>query len=213
MEPEPSQGPDAAPLEAGRHGKGPMELPPQRDGTDPAPPSGEGTRQPSATGEPPAGGRESPAPAPAEAAPAPRGEEQDVPPAPGCAPELPPDGNPPGDAGEKPPAEDGGSAAGAPAASPGGGAAGARAEPPQTRSPSREADFYCVKWITWKGERTPVITQSENGPCPLLAIMNVLFLQWKASGVRGAWGGSGSAPPRWPAARAGRRPQPPGAPR
>ncbi|XP_053224758.1 ubiquitin carboxyl-terminal hydrolase MINDY-1 [Podarcis raffonei] len=40
-------------------------------------------------------------------------------------------------------------------------------------------DFYCVKWISWKGERTPVITQSENGPCPLLAIMNILFLQWK----------------------------------
>uniref|UniRef100_A0A6J0U1M0 Ubiquitin carboxyl-terminal hydrolase n=1 Tax=Pogona vitticeps TaxID=103695 RepID=A0A6J0U1M0_9SAUR len=40
-------------------------------------------------------------------------------------------------------------------------------------------DFYCVKWISWKGERTPIITQSENGPCPLLAIMNILFLQWK----------------------------------
>nr|XP_016854328.1 PREDICTED: protein FAM63A [Anolis carolinensis] len=40
-------------------------------------------------------------------------------------------------------------------------------------------DFYCVKWISWKGERTPVITQSENGPCPLLAIVNILFLQWK----------------------------------
>uniref|UniRef100_A0A8C8RQX9 Ubiquitin carboxyl-terminal hydrolase n=1 Tax=Pelusios castaneus TaxID=367368 RepID=A0A8C8RQX9_9SAUR len=42
-----------------------------------------------------------------------------------------------------------------------------------------EPDFYCVKWISWKGERTPIITQSENGPCPLLAIMNILFLQWK----------------------------------
>ncbi|NXA12303.1 MINY1 hydrolase, partial [Sapayoa aenigma] len=38
-------------------------------------------------------------------------------------------------------------------------------------------EFYCVKWISWKGERTPVITQSENGPCPLLAIMNILLLQ------------------------------------
>ncbi|XP_042297075.1 ubiquitin carboxyl-terminal hydrolase MINDY-1 [Sceloporus undulatus] len=49
-------------------------------------------------------------------------------------------------------------------------------------SPSNQPqppDFYCVKWISWKGERTPVITQSENGPCPLLAIMNILFLQWK----------------------------------
>ncbi|NXC40791.1 MINY1 hydrolase, partial [Penelope pileata] len=54
-------------------------------------------------------------------------------------------------------------------------------QPPSARSPAREPepDFYCVKWITWKGERTPIITQSENGPCPLLAIMNILFLQWK----------------------------------
>ncbi|XP_040267372.1 ubiquitin carboxyl-terminal hydrolase MINDY-1 isoform X2 [Bufo bufo] len=41
------------------------------------------------------------------------------------------------------------------------------------------ADYYFVKWINWKGERTPVITQSENGPCPLIAIMNILFLRWK----------------------------------
>ncbi|XP_043935971.1 ubiquitin carboxyl-terminal hydrolase MINDY-1 isoform X2 [Protopterus annectens] len=39
--------------------------------------------------------------------------------------------------------------------------------------------YYYVKWINWKGERTPVIMQSENGPCPLLAIMNILFLRWK----------------------------------
>ncbi|XP_021232216.1 ubiquitin carboxyl-terminal hydrolase MINDY-1 isoform X2 [Numida meleagris] len=62
-----------------------------------------------------------------------------------------------------------------------GGAPQPAAEPPSARSPAREPepDFYCVKWITWKGERTPIITQSENGPCPLLAIMNILFLQWK----------------------------------
>ncbi|XP_063482380.1 ubiquitin carboxyl-terminal hydrolase MINDY-1 isoform X5 [Symphalangus syndactylus] len=48
---------------------------------------------------------------------------------------------------------------------------------PRTRQP--EPDFYWVKWIPWKGERTPIITQSTNGPCPLLAIMNILFLQWK----------------------------------
>ncbi|XP_077115744.1 ubiquitin carboxyl-terminal hydrolase MINDY-1 [Ranitomeya variabilis] len=41
------------------------------------------------------------------------------------------------------------------------------------------ADYYFVKWINWKGERTPVITQSENGPCPLISIMNILFLRWK----------------------------------
>ncbi|NWS64062.1 MINY1 hydrolase, partial [Chunga burmeisteri] len=75
---------------------------------------------------------------------------------------------------------------GAPVPSPGAGAVGLPVEPPETRTSSREAeaDFYCVKWITWKGERTPIIMQSENGPCPLLAIMNILFLQWKASGVK-----------------------------
>ncbi|XP_008046687.1 ubiquitin carboxyl-terminal hydrolase MINDY-1 [Carlito syrichta] len=52
-----------------------------------------------------------------------------------------------------------------------------RPQSPRTRQP--EPDFYCVKWIPWKGERTPIITQSANGPCPLLAIMNILFLQWK----------------------------------
>uniref|UniRef100_A0A8C3USH5 Ubiquitin carboxyl-terminal hydrolase n=1 Tax=Catharus ustulatus TaxID=91951 RepID=A0A8C3USH5_CATUS len=45
--------------------------------------------------------------------------------------------------------------------------------------PAPDRDFYCVKWIRWKGERTPVVTQSENGPCPLLAIINVLLLRWK----------------------------------
>lgn len=39
--------------------------------------------------------------------------------------------------------------------------------------------YYLVKWITWKEKKTPIITQSENGPCPLLAIMNTLFLRWK----------------------------------
>ncbi|XP_053560830.1 ubiquitin carboxyl-terminal hydrolase MINDY-1 [Bombina bombina] len=50
-----------------------------------------------------------------------------------------------------------------------------------SKSPVNEpgVDYYFVKWINWKGERTPIITQSENGPCPLLAIMNILFLRWK----------------------------------
>ncbi|XP_059994991.1 ubiquitin carboxyl-terminal hydrolase MINDY-1 isoform X2 [Lagenorhynchus albirostris] len=51
--------------------------------------------------------------------------------------------------------------------------------PQSPRAQQPELDFYCVKWIPWKGERTPIITQSTNGPCPLIAIMNILFLQWK----------------------------------
>jgi len=39
--------------------------------------------------------------------------------------------------------------------------------------------IYHIKWIRWREESTPVITQNENGPCPLLAIMNVLLLAWK----------------------------------
>ncbi|XP_054572169.1 ubiquitin carboxyl-terminal hydrolase MINDY-2 isoform X3 [Eptesicus fuscus] len=38
---------------------------------------------------------------------------------------------------------------------------------------------YHIKWIQWKEEHTPIITQNENGPCPLLAILNVLLLAWK----------------------------------
>ncbi|NXO77507.1 MINY1 hydrolase, partial [Sitta europaea] len=75
---------------------------------------------------------------------------------------------------------------------------GSPPEPPRAQPPARAEDFYCVKWISWKGERTPVVMQSENGPCPLLAIMNILLLQWKASGLWGGsgglWGGSGGLP-------------------
>lgn len=41
--------------------------------------------------------------------------------------------------------------------------------------------IYHIKWIRWKEENTPIITQNENGPCPLLAIMNVLLLAWKVN--------------------------------
>ncbi|XP_075714055.1 ubiquitin carboxyl-terminal hydrolase MINDY-2 [Rhinoderma darwinii] len=38
---------------------------------------------------------------------------------------------------------------------------------------------YHIKWIRWKEQSTPIVTQNENGPCPLLAIMNALLLAWK----------------------------------
>ncbi|KAK2096084.1 Ubiquitin carboxyl-terminal hydrolase MINDY-2 [Saguinus oedipus] len=37
---------------------------------------------------------------------------------------------------------------------------------------------YHIKWIQWKEENTPIITQNENGSCPLLAILNVFLLVW-----------------------------------
>lgn len=58
------------------------------------------------------------------------------------------------------------------------GAQGAAPKPEVYRADPSNT-FYYVKWISWKGEKTPVITQSENGPCPLIAIMNILFLRWK----------------------------------
>lgn len=43
--------------------------------------------------------------------------------------------------------------------------------------------IYHIKWIKWREENTPIITQNENGPCPLLAIMNVLLLAWKVTSL------------------------------
>lgn len=47
--------------------------------------------------------------------------------------------------------------------------------------------IYHIKWIKWREENTPIITQNENGPCPLLAIMNVLLLAWKVKPLRSVW--------------------------
>ncbi|KAG2202398.1 hypothetical protein INT47_008869 [Mucor saturninus] len=40
-----------------------------------------------------------------------------------------------------------------------------------------DKDEYLVKTIDWKGKKIRIITQNENGPCPLVAISNVLFLR------------------------------------
>lgn len=71
----------------------------------------------------------------------------------------------------------GGAVVAAAAPPPASSTAAAAASPPEA-GPSMPA-YYLVKWITWKEKKTPIITQSENGPCPLLAIMNTLFLRWK----------------------------------
>ncbi|XP_059411897.1 ubiquitin carboxyl-terminal hydrolase MINDY-1-like isoform X2 [Carassius carassius] len=55
---------------------------------------------------------------------------------------------------------------------------GACAGAARASEPSMPA-YYFVKWITWKEKKTAIITQSENGPCPLIAIMNILLLRWK----------------------------------
>ena len=42
-------------------------------------------------------------------------------------------------------------------------------------------DTYHIKWIDWFDEKIPIITQNKNGPCPLLAIFNVLLLSKRVS--------------------------------
>lgn len=37
--------------------------------------------------------------------------------------------------------------------------------------------IHQVKWIYFKKKQVPIVTQNENGPCPLLALMNVMLLQ------------------------------------
>ncbi|CAI8009348.1 Ubiquitin carboxyl-terminal hydrolase MINDY-1 [Geodia barretti] len=43
-------------------------------------------------------------------------------------------------------------------------------------TPADSTSIYQLKWVEWKGGFVPVITQNENGPCPLLALCNVLLL-------------------------------------
>eukprot|EP00062_Callorhinchus_milii_P002299 gi/632938352/ref/XP_007904636.1/ PREDICTED: protein FAM63B isoform X2 [Callorhinchus milii] len=56
---------------------------------------------------------------------------------------------------------------------------GDKAKPSSSKDRFPGQSVYHIKWIKWKAENTPVITQNENGPCPLLAIMNVLLLARK----------------------------------
>ena len=47
-------------------------------------------------------------------------------------------------------------------------------------STSVEMDnIYHVKWIQWNSSKIPIVTQNSNGPCPMLAIANVLLLRGK----------------------------------
>ncbi|CAF0921367.1 unnamed protein product [Didymodactylos carnosus] len=44
---------------------------------------------------------------------------------------------------------------------------------------ARQDDIYFVKWIEFDTNLVPILLQNENGPCPLLAIMNVLLIRQK----------------------------------
>lgn len=41
----------------------------------------------------------------------------------------------------------------------------------------RPNSIYHIKWISQNGIKTPIVTQNENGPCPLIAIINVLIMR------------------------------------
>lgn len=41
----------------------------------------------------------------------------------------------------------------------------------------KEEMIYSVKWIEFNNKIVPIILQNENGPCPLIAIANILFLR------------------------------------
>jgi len=49
--------------------------------------------------------------------------------------------------------------------------------------PVQERDIdnciYHLKWIMWHEKKIPIVTQNENGPCPLIAISNILLLRGK----------------------------------
>lgn len=44
-----------------------------------------------------------------------------------------------------------------------------------------DENVYHIKWVNFKNQKVPIITQNVNGPCPLLAIMNVLLLKKKVA--------------------------------
>ena len=45
-----------------------------------------------------------------------------------------------------------------------------------TQRYDQSQSLYHLKKFRWKGELIQIVTQNENGPCPLLAIANVLVL-------------------------------------
>ena len=48
------------------------------------------------------------------------------------------------------------------------------------RRKTNSETFYHVKWIEFRDvAKAPIVLQNENGPCPLIAISNVLLLKGK----------------------------------
>ena len=48
---------------------------------------------------------------------------------------------------------------------------------PQTRRGDSTEGYHVIKRINFLGRTVPILCQNQNGPCPLLAICNVLLLR------------------------------------
>lgn len=42
---------------------------------------------------------------------------------------------------------------------------------------TEQNNIYLIKWIDFNHERLPILLQNVNGPCPLLAIVNILLIR------------------------------------
>ncbi|XP_023345436.1 ubiquitin carboxyl-terminal hydrolase MINDY-1 [Eurytemora carolleeae] len=51
---------------------------------------------------------------------------------------------------------------------------------------NKDKNIYAVKWIEFGLRSSAIITQNENGPCPLISIVNILLLRGKLSLPEGA---------------------------
>ena len=52
-----------------------------------------------------------------------------------------------------------------------------RSETTSTKDESDPESTYYLKWVQWNEGKIPIVMQSINGPCPLIATMNVLLLR------------------------------------
>ena len=57
------------------------------------------------------------------------------------------------------------------------GASGSGAQSPETQAVDPSDVVHKIKKIKWQDIEVPIITQNNNGPCPLIAIVNVMILK------------------------------------
>ena len=55
--------------------------------------------------------------------------------------------------------------------------------PPESDQSSQDKDFHLIKWIEFNYEHLPILLQNVNGPCPLLAIFNILLLRKRVTTI------------------------------